>query len=336
MRDLITIENKKGMEVILSPFGASIFDIKLPVKGSLKKESVIVHSYDYENHLYNSAYFGKTCGRTAGRIKDGKFIIDGKEYTIQSDLKDGLHGGNESLAFKKFMCEENKGDSYCDVVFSYTSEDGEGGYPGQLKLKITYRIFSNENKIRIIHTYQCSKKSIVCLNNHAYFNLSGDIKRNVLDEKLYLNSSLYGEVDDRTLSIKLNSSKEYDFKTLRRIGDYISSSKVLLFANGYDNPFLLDEVNNDIVQAKLVDEESNRSLEVRTSYNSCVVYTANYPVDFPINNKKIMNKHDGICLEMQFYPNGINLPFIKEKREIVLPQKEYMNFIEYKFVDLNN
>lgn len=170
------------------------------------------------------------------------------------------------------------------------------------------------------------------ITNHTYFNLSGNNKRNILEHKLYINSSKMMKLENM-IPVKIEECEEkYSFKKEHLVGDFIFDSDIKTSANGYDFPYLLDEVDENLDNIILTDEASGRRLRVSTTYPAVVIYTCNYPGGLVVNsNKKELEIHGAICLECQYLPNAINCDFVKNKDEILYKNTKYFNKIIYKF-----
>ncbi|MCI2068487.1 MAG: galactose mutarotase [Bacilli bacterium] len=333
MDEIVSITNNLGMSVTCSTVGAGLVDIKVPDKDG-KIESVLVRPAKYSQYYHAKGSFGKPCGRTAGRISPKTFTIDGKSYTIETgnDKTFALHGGKEGYSDKTFDYKREVADDHYSLIFTYLSKDGEGGYPGNLKVTITYTIFNDQYRLLIHYGATTDKPTLCNITCHAYFNMSGEAKRNILNQVMFINASKVGEVNENTVAIKLNPvDKAFDFRKPHKIGDYIELPEVQKYTLGYDIPYALDKQGKDVLQASVWDEESGRLLEIYTSYDAVVCYSSNHPSEYIIQNGNELGKYDGICLEMQYFPNSINSPFIKEKKDILRPGKDYDNFIEYRF-----
>lgn len=333
MKDIYKLENNKGITVLLSPIGAGIVDIIVPDKNN-KRESILVHPLQIDDYETSKCYFGKPTGRTAGRIENGKFNLEGKTYSIKKheENKHALHGGVDGFAFKKFKVVKKETNEYKYLIFKYFSKDGEGGYPGNLNVEISYRLSKFKNNLRIEHYGISDRTTLLNLTNHSYFNLSGNCKRDILDEVLYLDSSYYGEVNEDVISTGIKQADEiFDFKAPHEIGKYIETKECQKNTHGYDNPFIVDDPGEHNVSAFLFDKISGRCVKIKSSYNCVVLYTTNYIDPVTVNNGKSLERYEGCCLEFQHFPNGVNSSFIKDKRDILKGNTEYKEFIEYDF-----
>lgn len=333
MDEILTMKNETGMSVICSSVGGGLVDIEVPDKNG-NIAPVLIRPAKFDQYFRNDAQFGKPAGRTAGRISPKIFTIEGETYEIDKGVDEpfALHGGKECISMKTFSYEKKHDRNSQSIAFSYLSKDGEGGFPGNLHITITFTLFNKENRLLIHHEAKTDKPTLCNLTCHAYFNLSGDCARNILDEDLYIAASRVGKVNENTVATELvKADDNFSFITPHEIGDHIEEMEVQTNTHGYDHPYMFDEVKPDKVQASLYDKVSGRLLEIKTSYEACVLYTCNWPGTFPIQNHNYLEKYDGVCLEMQHFPNTINSDFIKEKTDVLSVKKKYDNFIEYKF-----
>lgn len=331
--EFLTIKNELGMKVTVCDVGAGLYDIVVPDRnGNL--ESVLVKPYNKKQYCYATSYFGKPCGRTAGRISGGVFQLDGKEYQIKKDESEenALHGGIDGISYKTFNYEMRNTPEAIEVIYSYLSKDMESGYPGNLNIIITYSLAKKENQLAITFNCETDKTTLCNLTNHAYFNLSGNVRRNILNHELFINSSNYGYINSHSIPEKIIPvTKEFDFQKPHPIGDFILEKSVVENTNGYDHPFILNEENPEIVQVSLYDPESGRKLEISSTYEAVVAYSCNYPEKVILSNGNQLKKNDAICLELQHFPNTINSYFLKNKKDILSPNKQYLQRILFNF-----
>lgn len=326
----ISIDNENGMTVVLSSFGASIFDLELIDKRN-NKESIVLTPSSLDDFYYNDGYHGKTVGRFSGRIDKGKCSINGKEYNLDINWNNvnSLHGGNNSISFKNFDYEINENDNYLDVLFKVIEKEDK--LPGDVSYKITYRIYKLENEITVFFNATTTKDSIVNLTNHTYFNLSGNGKNTILDHTLQLNCNTYTNLNNELITTSIDKvNKVMDFTTSHKIKKYINDESLQNHkALGYDHCFIKTNENDETI-AILKEKKSKRCLTIKTSYPSIVVYTCNYPSSFDFNRTNFkIEKHHAICLECQFIPNSINMENVD--KAILRKDEVYNHYINYKF-----
>jgi len=311
---LYRITNSSGAYVELLNYGATIASIVVPNRHN-KLENIVLSYNDITLYLIDKFYLGATIGRFANRISGSKFKLG--ENTFNLDQNDGVnsnHGGFNGLNSKLFASEIQKDK----LVFSTMSENGEGGFPGDVKVSVVYS-FSDNNILRIEFISQSNEDTPINFTNHAYFNLSG--KRGVaLDHLLQINSSGYLEMDHFFLptgKILNVDESAFDFRKYRQIKTATIDKKDNL--EGYNTFFVKSQ---DIAKASLRSESSGRQLDVRSSMSGIQLYTGDF-----LNDKFL--PFQGVCLEAQYYPDGINK---KHFDVCILKAGEVkMDWIEYAF-----
>lgn len=326
-----TLENSSGMKVSCITLGCIITDINVPDKDG-KLENVVLGFDNIESYIQDSPYFGAVCGRVAGRISNGRFELDGQTYELpKNDQNNHLHGGPEAFDQKLWDAKEIKENGVIGVEFLYISKDGENGYPGNLSVKITYTL-NEQNELMISYSATTDKKTLVNLTNHSYFNLSGNIKDDILSHKLQVKSNKILELNDHVVptgEFLDVANTPFDFREEKKIEEAISSNheQIKLVGQGIDHPFLLNDHHNG--EITLMDEKSGRKLIVETDQQSVVIYTSNMMEDtFDIRGIKA-RKYLGVCLETQGLPDSINHP--KFSPCILKAGEEYNTSTIYKF-----
>ena len=325
--EYITLINNKNMEMTLSTCGAGIREIRMPNKDGIVKTITLA---PVRNDLYNKAYHGKIIGRTSGRIEDATFTIAGNTANLEKNNQgiDNLHGGSTGLHQQNFDYTIRENIEYTDVVFSYFSPDGEGGYFGDVNIDITYRVYNNINKFIILIKGKSNCKNLLNITNHVYWNLSGDLSDKVLDHELFINASKRGVLNNRSiLTDIIPVSKEFDFKALKPIKTDIRTDCVQENTTGYDHPFYLD--NNDGVISTLKCKESGLTLNIKTDYPVVVCYSNNYPeYDVEVFKGIYDDMHMAVCLECQYSPNSLKMT---PDNAGVFGEEGYSHYIEYEF-----
>jgi len=305
-----TLRNDSGMEFTCIDYGCTITRIMVPDKNGVK-ENVVLGYDTLEEYLNYSPYFGCIIGRISGRIKNATFTLDDETFTLaKNENENHLHGGDNGFHNVIWSSSvETKADE-ANIVFSYTSPDGEEGFPGNLKLQVTYSL-NNENEIVISYQGVSDQKTIVNLTNHSYFNLSGNLKRTILAHELTLKSDGFLELDPSFIPTGKVLSVEdtvFDFRKGLQIVQGVNSEhpQIKLVGGGYDHPFLLNA--NHQQEITLVDYESGRKLEIETDEPCVVLYTGNSLEEGLTIGGVPSEKHLGLCLETQLPPNMINNP----------------------------
>lgn len=308
-----TLENKNGMSVKILDRGGVINQINAPDKEGRFVD--VIGGYDNVDYYANaSGYQGALIGRFGNRIAGGKFTLDGKTYTLfcNNNEVNHLHGGKEGFDSKMWMATPIDGDSPA-LVLEYTSVDGEEGYPGTLKIKVTY-VLTSDNALSIRYEATTDKKTILNLTNHAYFNLAGYANGDVRGHYLKMDAESYVKTDDLLIptgEIASVDGTPFDFRGGKLVGDEIDADNVdLKIAGGYDHcfNFVGGETKEPVLRATLKDPVSGRVMKMYTNQPCVQLYTGNFLEDdgFPFKGGCIKKKQMALCLETQHMPDSIN------------------------------
>ena len=277
-KDIIryTLTNAKGASVQLSSMGAGIVSVKVPDRDG-KLDDVVLGYSNPLDYFADGPCAGKIPGRFANRIAKGRFVLDGKEYELPvNNGPNHLHGGPEGFQNKVWESRVNDGA----VEFLYVAEDGEMGYPGNLKAVARYE-WSEENELRLTLTAECDAPTIINLTNHAYFNLDGEGSGSVLGHKLWLNAVQYLPTDESLVPLgdsEMVKGTPMDFSTEKTLGQDIKADfPALNYGKGYDNCYVIENWEEGQLQtaAVLSSEKSGRVLEVVTTQPGVQIYTGN-------------------------------------------------------------
>ncbi|NNK93433.1 MAG: galactose mutarotase [Desulfobacterales bacterium] len=307
--DLYTIANGNGLVVGLTNYGGIITSIKTPDRQGMLEN--IVLGYDsLEEYVNDTNYMGCLVGRYANRISRGCFQIDGRKYKLTcNDGANHLHGGAEGFNKKVWEAQPVREPRGCGVALSYTSPDGEEGYPGTVDIQVFY-LLTADNGLLIEYNAATDNRTIVNLTQQSYFNLAGD--GTILDHLLCINASGYTPVDSECLptgSLKSVENSSFDFRAGQHIGQALSdTSSADLVEGGFDHNFVLDHGNEKgLPAAYLCDPLSGRTMEVFTSQPGLQFYTGNFLTEHGHGGNRIaLCKHGGLCLEGQHFPDSPN------------------------------
>ncbi len=310
-------------DVILTllPMGASIYKLETKNNQGLFKNIVLNHKNpdDYANN--NPEYYGNTCGRVAGRIKDATFTIDDTTYNLTKNCnnKHTHHGGIDALNSVVWDYEITEDDETHVCTFTYSSKDMDNGFPGNVDFMIEYVL--HENTLCVNYFAKSDKNTYINLTNHTYFNLS-DNHEHIYKHMLELDSSHYVSLDEENMPVDIVSCEDsiFDFSTpnnfyaLKNI-----ENNALKVQKGYDHTFLLDKLKD--FSLRLSSKDGGRSVTIKASYPAVVIYTNNFA--------KNDNVHTGIAIEPQYAPNAMNDDrfFIP----ITGPKRYYTETIKYIF-----
>jgi len=305
-----TLTNSSGVIVKLLSRGATLKEWHVPDKNG--KMADVVFGFDdvagYESPA--NGYFGATAGRVANRIAGGKFTLDGKDYTLAvNDGPNALHGGVkrsfDKVVWKGTPFESADGEG---VVFTYTSPDGEEGYPGTLTAKVTYTL-TDKDELRIDYEATTDKVTPINLTNHAYFNLLGAGSPTINNHELMLKADHYTPVDSTLIptgEIAPVAGTPFDFREFHAIGERVDQLGAGTGA-GYDHNFVLNNQDGDLaLAAKVRDPNSGRVLSVYTTEPGIQFYGGNFLNGAVGKGGKKYDYRSGFCLENQHYPDSIH------------------------------
>lgn len=327
-----TLTNFHGVVAKLIDRGATLIEWHVPDKDGQMADVVFgfddLAGYGSERN----GYFGPIVGRVANRTAKGKFTLDGKEYTLATnDGPNHLHGGTKrSLDKVIWHGEPFENQSGQGVVFTYTSPDGEEGYPGNLSIKVTYTL-TDDNEMRIDYEATTDQATPVNLTNHSYFNLSGAGSPTILDHEVMINADHYTPVDDTLIptgEIAPVAGTAFDFRKFHAIGERVAELNDKP-GGGYDHNFVLNSQDGSLaLAAKVREPKSGRVLSVYTTEPGVQFYVGNFLTGGEGKNGQKYNFRSGFCLETQHYPDSMNHPNFPS---IVLePGEKYTQTCVYK------
>ncbi len=311
---LYTLKNNKGLEVKITNYGGIITSILTPDKNG--KFEDIVLGYDslsgYLNKL--TPYFGALIGRYGNRIAKGNFILDGKKYPlVVNNGLNHLHGGTKGFDKVVWNAEGFKTDSAHGLNLTYSSKDMEEGFPGNLTVKVIYSLH-NDNSLHIDYEATTDKNTIVNLTNHSYFNLTGNVKRDILDHEVTINADKFLPVDKTLIptgKLKTVEGTPFDFRKLTPVNKHINDKdEQIAFGGGFDHCWVLNKKNNELSHAASVYEPiGGRKMDVYTTEPAIQFYTGNF-LDGKISGKNGINYKNrfALCLETEHFPDSPNQP----------------------------
>ncbi|CAE6102341.1 unnamed protein product [Arabidopsis arenosa] len=323
-------ELKKGnLTIKFTNWGASIMSLHFPDKNG-KMDDIVLGYDSVKSYKTDKVYFGATVGRVANRIGKAKFKLNGKEYkTSANDGKNTLHGGKKGFGDVVWAVAKHKYDGKKPhIVFTYTSPDGDQGFPGELNVTVTYKLVKDNELSVVMEAKPKDKATPVNLAHHSYWNLGGHNSGDILSEEIQILGSGYTPVDDELIPTgKITPVKgtAYDFLQLRPIKDNMKDLKT-----GYDINYCLDGKAKKMRKiVELVDKKSGRKMELSANQPGLQFYTGGMLKDIKGKNGAVYQAFGGLCLETQSYPDALNHP--KFPSQIVEPGKKYKHTMLFKF-----
>ncbi|WP_019614604.1 aldose epimerase family protein [Psychromonas ossibalaenae] len=323
---LYSLTNSHGTQVDISDLGAII--VNFFSKNSNGKLKNIVLGYDEpQRYLDSQCYFGCVVGPWANRIANGKYTID--SLAVELETNEGtnhLHGASANIGSKRWrvtVAEEH----FIELTTSTLS--GEAGYPHDIDFKVIYEL-TEENKLKIGYFATPHGKTPINMTQHTYFNLAES--KDILDHSLQIESHHYLLVDSESIPLDNAdvTNTPMDFRVKKRVSQDIDDNfSQLAQAGGFDHCWCFDSTEMKKV-ATLYSPNKDLGLEVYTDQIGMQFYSGNFIVKEQGRNNKIYEKHAGLCLETQNYPNKINM----DGREdcIFESSSPYSHFVTYKVI----
>lgn len=316
------LKNSKGVEVNIINYGATITSLKIPLKTGKIIDVVLgldsLEDYIKSYEIGGSPYFGATVGRYSGRINLGLFTLNNTVYQLEKNLNnDSLHGGNIGFSQRIWKVVKITEGINPSITLTYLSPNNEGGFPGDLKVELTYTLSEN-NELSIEYLATTSEDTVVNMTNHSYFNLEGPTET-LVNQDLYINSKtlLETNADNIPTGVLLNVvATPNDFSSVKKCPDKIDTS------------FVLNKENK--VAASLFSEKNNLKMLVFTDQPSVHIYVGGKYDDQLTGKEKIKYlSNSGICFETQNFPDAPNHPHFPNS--VLKKDETYLQKTVYKF-----
>jgi aldose 1-epimerase len=329
-----TLKNAGGIELRFIAYGGIIQSLRVPDRAG--RFADVTLGYDtLAEYERDTTYFGALVGRYGNRIARGRFTLDGREHRLATNNgPNHLHGGVRG--FNKVLWDVAPAGDASSAVLSYTSPDGEEGYPGTLVVRVTYTL-TDSDELAIDYHATTDRPTPVNLTQHAYFNLAGHDAGAVLDHEITIAASRFTPVDGTLIptgELRPVHGTPLDFTAARRIGDRIDADdEQLRAAGGYDQNFVLADHPRQApaFAARLREPRGGRVLEVHTTEPGLQFYSGNMMPD-ALRGKggRTYRRRGGLCLETQHFPDSPNHPHFPST--IVRPGVAYRSRTVYRFL----
>jgi aldose 1-epimerase len=312
--ELFTMSSPSGVQAAVTNYGAIVQSIKTPDRSG-KVVDIVLGFDTVEGYLGTHPYFGAVVGRYGNRVAKGRFTLDGKEYKLATNNgPNALHGGLRGFDKQVWQAREVAGSAEPAMEFTYLSEDGEEGYPGNLRATVRYTL-TDKGELRIDYTATTDKKTVLNLTNHTYFNLAGQGTGDVLAHEVMIDADRFTPVDETLIpsgELRSVEGTPFDFRKPYKIGARIqqTSDEQIKRGNGYDHNFVLNGTPGTLRRAaRVVEPSSGRVLEVSTTQPGMQFYTGNF-LDGSVRGKggRQYGFRSGFCMETQHFPDSPNHP----------------------------
>ncbi len=309
---LYTLINSNGLKAEIINYGGVIVSLTVPDREGRMADVVL--GYDnLEDYLDRSPFFGALVGRYANRLEGACFTLNGVTYELNKNEGDNqLHGGLKGFARSVWDARILSDGGNESLELSLFSPDGEEYYPGNLEVRVIYRL-TDDNALEIEYYGVSDKDTVLNLTNHAYFNLSGHDSGTILDHELLLDADFYTPINKESiptgeiLSVK---NTPMDFTNAKPLGEGLlnpDQNEQMRNGSGYDHNWVLKTTGNEPQKiGELYDTKSGRLMTILTTKPGVQLYTGNFLKSAGAGkNGVIYDKWHGLCLETQYFPNSM-------------------------------
>ncbi len=323
---LFTIVNPGGMILKVSNYGGIIQSIQVPDRNG-EMADVVLGFDNLEAYLGDHPYIGTLIGRYANRIAGGRFMLEEREYRLANNNGENhLHGGLSGFDKVLWDASEFADNQGAGVTLTYFSHDMEEGYPGNLKVRVTFTL-DDDNRICLDYTATTDRSTPLNLTHHAYYNLGGGTAP-IYDHELMIKAGRYLGSDKNlnpTGKILSLDGSPLDFRNPKKIGDVIDQ-----VPGGFDHCYVFAGKGSEAnLVARVIHPESGRIMEVFTTEPGMQFYSSNFLAGIKGKGGQPYNKHQAICLETQHYPDSPNQPGFPDT--ILKPGETYTQKTLYRF-----
>ncbi len=331
---LYTLDSGNGVIMQVTNFGARVVSLWTPDKYGNYED--IVLGYEHIDRYVNNdgeRFLGAVVGRYANRIAGGKFSIGDNTYTLpKNNNGQTLHGGLKGLDMVVWNVDKVTKN---EIALSYTSPDGEEGFPGTLSIKMVYTL-TPENEFKVTYEAQTDKATVVNLSHHSFFNLKGEGKGTILDHVLQINADATTPVNKVLIpsgDIVSVANTPFDFRKPTAIGKRIGvNNEQLLNGAGYDHNWAVKKAKDNFVSfmGSLYEPVSGRHMNVYSDQPGLQFYSGNF-FDGTTTGKygDYLNFRESVALETQMFPdspNHLNFP-----STLLKPGEVYKQTCIYEF-----
>lgn len=330
---LYTLTNKNGVEMSVMNYGGIITRLLAPDRNGVK-EDIVLGFDSLSQYVASNPFFGCLVGRYGNRIAKGTFKLDGQTYTLaKNNGENHLHGGTKGFdkAFWDISVVSDKENP--SLRLTYLSKDMEEGYPGNLNVEVIYTLTEN-NELKIGYKATTDKKTVINLTQHTYFNLTGNIKRDILDHELSIAAEQFIPVSTSLIptgELKSVNGTPFDFRTPTAIGSRINANDPQIKNGiGYDHCWVFAQpADTSKPMATAYDPASGRLLEMTTTEPGVQFYSGNFLNGQAKGKGVTYNQRYGFCLETEHFPDSPNQPAFPSV--VLSPGETYQTTTTYKF-----
>jgi len=332
--DLYTLTNENGMQVDITNYGGALVSIMVPDRDG--NYANVVQGHDTIQGVIDSPepFLSTLIGRYGNRICKGKFIMNGKEYSLAiNNGPNSLHGGPTGAHARVWDAEQINDK---ELVLRYTFAYYEEGFPGELKMAVKYSL-TDDNELVIDYCGTTNKKTIVNMTNHGFFAFAGIANptpeaTNVI---LQINADFYVPIDNTSIptgEILKVEGTPFDFRTPKPVGqDIDADDEQIKNGAGYDHCFVLNkrEPGELSLAVTALEPNSGRTMECWTTEPGVQFYSDNWADGYPGQNGSTFPRRSALCFEAQHFPDSPNRPYFPSV--LLRPGEVYTQKTVYKF-----
>ncbi len=314
------IRGAGGAEAAILNLGGIVQELRVPNREGQLQNVVLNYNSVREYYDEDTCYLRACVGRVGNRIGGASYTWNGKIYRLEANEgPNQLHGGPNG--FNRRIWEAETGED--SVSLRRTSPDGEGGFPGNLMVSVTYRM-TEENALEITYRAQTDRETPVNLTNHSYFNFTGR-EDHIFRHQVQILGSAITEIADGSIPtgrILPVEGTPFDFRSPKEVGrDAFAPDSQLMLTGSFDHNFVLDGSGFRSVASVYLPETGIR-MEVLTDQPGVQFYIGNY-LAAP------HGRNTGLCLETQHYPDSVNHADFPSM--MLTPGEEYVTRTAYRF-----
>jgi aldose 1-epimerase len=329
--EIFTLTNANGVELKAIGYGGIITSLKVPDRSG-KLDDIVLGFDRLDDYLKDHPFFGAIIGRYGNRIAKGQFTLDGQTYKLATNNgPNHLHGGTKGFDKVPWKVEPAGKNA---LTFSRVSADGEEGYPGNLRVQVTYTL-TDKNELQVDYLATTDKATPVNLTQHSYFNLAGQASGDILGHQLMLNADRYTPVDETLIptgKLAPVAGTPFDFTKPTAIGARINNADPQLKnGQGYDHNWVLNRKGAGLqLAARVIEPKTGRTMEISTTEPGIQFYSGNF-LDGKLTGKggAVYKHRTGFCLETQHFPDSPNQPSFPST--ILKPGQEYRSRTVFTF-----
>ena len=331
--DRYTLANAHGLSTTIMTYGGTLLSVHAPDRNG-RAGDVLLGFDTLAPYLDEHPYFGSLIGRYGNRIARGRFTLNGTTYTLVcNNGPNHLHGGPNGFHRRIWSAREGGSEQEPSLELSYVSQDGEEGYPGAVSVTVVYTV-TTANELRIDYVATTDQDTVINLTNHAYFNLAGS--GDILGHQLELAAPHFVPIDETSIplgELRPVDGTPMDFTRPMAIGARIGAAdeQIRHASGGYDHTWALDTQPGELgFGGRLSEASSGRVMEVYTTEPGIQFYSGNM-LDGSLTGKggQVYEKHAGLCLETQHYPDSPNQPLFPST--VLHPGETYRQTTLYRF-----